>query len=69
MKEKRENWVPQFINGKYIVIDNVTKDQIYDFQGYGCTSKQKCWNWIHNQQQGGIETKPTKSIPAINPLF
>ena len=68
MLEKRENWVPQLINGKYVIIDKETKEVINDFQGYGSKSEQKCWNWIHNQQQQvGIYVEVPPSLS--NALF
>ena len=57
MQENKENWIPQFINGKYIVVDNTTGT----IQGYGFKNESKCWNWIRNQQRqvGIIFSEPT----------
>ena len=68
-KQNRENFIAVMNNGMYIVVDKTTGTIINDVQGYGFKNESICWNWIHNQQQGGIETTPTKSIPAINSLF
>lgn len=70
MQEKlnRENWIPQSINGKHIVVDKTTGTIINDAQGYGFNNESKCWNWIRNQQrQVGINIDmPT---PPCNALF
>ena len=69
MQEKlnRENWIPQFINGKHIVVDKTTGTIINDAQGYGFKNESRCWNWIRNQQrQVGINIDmPTATCNAL----
>ena len=72
MTRDRENWIPQHINGKIVVIDKLTNCVIYTSQDHGFTTEEKCWNWIRNmQKQVGIyisepERTPT---PTSDPLF
>lgn len=73
MTSERENWVPKYENGRFVVIDKLTNDVINTSQGYGFTSEEKCWNWIRNmQRQVGINiSEPGQAIgiPQADPLY
>ena len=51
MTRDRENWIPQNLNGKIVVIDKLTCCVIYTNQEFGFTTEEKCWNWIRNMQK------------------
>jgi hypothetical protein len=68
MTRERGNWIPRSENGRYIVIDKMTDEVIYNAQGYRFSTEEKCWNWIRNmQRQVGICTNET--YPSSNTLF
>ena len=73
MTTERQNWIPKYENGRFVVIDKLTNDVINTSQDYGFTSEEKCWNWIRNQQrQVGInisEPGYAMGIPHADPLY
>ena len=73
MTTERQNWIPKYENGRFVVIDKLTNDVINTSQGYGFTSEEKCRNWIRNmQQQVGIyncEPGQAIGIPQADPIF
>ena len=72
MTRDRENWIPQNLNGKIVVIDKLTNCVININQEFGFKTEEKCWNWIRNmQKQVGINiSEPERtSTPTSNPLF
>ena len=38
MTTERQNWIPKYENGRFVVIDKLTNDVINTSQGYGFTS-------------------------------
>lgn len=73
MTTERQNFIPKYENGRFVVIDKLTNEVINTSQGYGFTSEEKCRNWIRNmQQQVGINiSDPGQAIgiPQADPLF
>jgi len=73
MTTERQNWIPKYENGRFVVIDKLTNDVINTSQDYGFTSEEKCWNWIRNQQrQVGINiSEPGHAIGIhhADPLY
>ena len=72
MTRDRENWIPQNLNGKIVVIDKLTCCVIYTNQEFGFKTEEKYWNWIRNmQKQVGINiSEPERTSTLISdPLF
>jgi len=68
MTQNRENWIPVLYGDKYYVVDKITNKIMFDAQGYGMKTEEKCWNWIKNmQRQVGIVIEQQQ--PHSNPLF
>lgn len=44
MTTERQNWIPKYENGRFVVIDKLTNEVINTSQGYGFTSEEKCRN-------------------------